>query len=107
VLEPSCGLNKNAKMRIRGGRKHRRREQHTREITEASSISLVALPALASCREGRVRSASKSKLQGCGLSVGFGVGLQLPGSGWTLENVPKQEQERGTTQEEPPPDTYL
>jgi hypothetical protein len=79
----------------------------------ASVVSLVALPAaLASCREGRVRSASKSvlkidaKLQGWTISVGFGLGLQLPGSGWALENVPKQEQERGATQEEPP-DTYL
>ena len=36
-------------------------EQHTREITEASLVSLVALPAaLASCREERARLASRS-----------------------------------------------
>ena len=62
MLGPFCGLNENAKMRM--GQRWEANiegEQHTREITEASLVSLVALPAaLASCREERARSASKS-----------------------------------------------
>jgi hypothetical protein len=62
VLGPSCGLNENAKMRM--GQRWEANiegEQHTREITEASLVSLVALPAaLASCRKERARSASRS-----------------------------------------------